>query len=262
MSTALKQALLGAILAIAITTTMDAMGLLSFSALPLCLLLAIFWYVGRFSRREVGFVWGEWRHYALASLHPIAVIGLIVVIAAAAGVIDPSHTDWRKAWLNFLLVSLSTVLVAVVTEEGFFRGWLWASLERAGVGPRAVVLYTSIVFSLWHLSAVVFDTGFNPPPAQIPVFMINAAVMGVIWALLRGISGSVLVSSLAHGIWNGAAYVFFGFGSHSGALGIENTAFYGPEVGLLGLGLNVLFAVALWRWGAQRRSSPVPTPAR
>jgi hypothetical protein len=55
--------------------------------------------------------------------------------------------------------------------------------------------------------------------------------------------------------------VFFGYGSRSGALGIESTTVFGPEVGLLGLGLNALFAVALWRWGARRRSSPVPTPA-
>ena len=257
----LKQALLGVVLAIAITTTMDATGLLSFSALPLCLLLALFWYLGRFSRAQVGFVWGQWRHYALASLHPIAVIGLIVIIAAAAEVIDTSHTHWQKAWLNFLLVSVSTVLVASITEEGFFRGWLWAALERAGLGQRAIVIYTSVAFSLWHLSAVVLDTGYDPPPAQIPIFMINAAVIGVIWGLLRGLSGSVLVTSLAHGIWNGAAYVFFGYGSHSGALGIANTAVYGPEVGLLGLALNVMFAVALWRWGTYRRSSPVPTPA-
>jgi membrane protease YdiL (CAAX protease family) len=261
MSTPLKQALLGAILAIAITTIMDAAGLLSFSALPLCPLLALFWYLGRFSRAQVGFVWGQRRHYALALLHPITVIGLIVVIAAAAGVIDTAHTNWQKTWLNFLLVSVSTVLVAIVTEEGFFRGWLWACLERAGLGQRAVVICTSLVFSLWHLSAVVFDTGYNPPPAQIPVFMINAAVIGVIWGLLRGMSGSVLVTSLVHGIWNGAAYVFFGYGSRSGALGIESTTVFGPEVGLLGLGLNALFAVALWRWGARRRSSPVPTPA-
>lgn len=254
MSKPLVQTFLGVLLAIAITTTMDANGLLSFSALPLCPLLALFWYLGRFSRAQVGFVWGQPKHYALASLHPIAVLGIIVVLAAAAGVIQSAKLG-PKAWANFALLSVTTVLVAIVTEEGFFRGWLWASLTRAGQGPRAVVLYSSLAFALWHLSAVIFDTGYNPPPAQIPVFMINAAVIGVIWALIRGISGSVLVSSLAHGIWNGGAYVFFGYGSHSGALGIENTAFYGPEVGLLGLGLNVVFAAVLWYW-AFSRSSP------
>ena len=49
-------------------------------------------------------------------------------------------------------------------------------------------------------------------------------------------------------MWNGFAYVFFGFGTKVGALGIENTTLYGPEIGWAGLVLNVLFAAALWRW--------------
>jgi hypothetical protein len=78
--------------------------------------------------------------------------------------------------------------------------------------------------------------------------MVNAAVMGAIWGMLRLLSGSVVVSSLCHGVWNGGAYVFFGFGAKAGALGIQENAFYGPEVGVLGLALNLLFAAALWQW--------------
>ena len=33
-----------------------------------------------------------------------------------------------------------------------------------------------------------------------------------------------------------------------GALGIQNTAIFGPEVGVVGLTLNIVFAVLLWRW--------------
>jgi membrane protease YdiL (CAAX protease family) len=78
--------------------------------------------------------------------------------------------------------------------------------------------------------------------------MINAAVMGAVWGLLRCISGSVIVASLSHGLWNGMDYVCFGFGTKIGALGIKNTALYGPEVGVLGLALNIAFLAALWRW--------------
>ncbi len=256
MSTSLERPVLGVLLAIAITTAMDASGLTAFSALPLFPLLVLFWYLGRYSRTQMGFVWGRWQHYALATLHPVIVLGTIVLIAGVGGVIDLSKTEWPTVWRNFALVSVSTFLVASITEEGFFRGWLWGSLERAGQGPGRVLIYSSIAFALWHLSAVLLDTGFKPAPALIPVFMLNAAVMGAIWGLLRGISGSVLVASLAHGLWNGGAYVFFGFGTRTGALGIENTALYGPEAGILGLGLNVLFAAALWRWGA----FPAPAP--
>jgi uncharacterized protein len=243
-----KFALVGVLLAIAVTTAMDASGLLSFSALPLAALLGIFWYLEKLPRRSVGFVWGRWCHYALALAYPLIVVGAIALIATAAGALDVSHTDWRKAGLNLALLTVSTFLVAILTEEGFFRGWLWASLERAGQSPGRVLLWTSLAFSLWHLSAVTLPTGYKPPAAQVPVFMVNAAVIGVIWGLIRHISGSVIVSSLSHGVWNGLVYVLFGFGTKVGALGIVNTALYGPEIGILGLALNVAFAAVLWAW--------------
>ena len=154
-------------------------------------------------------------------------------------------------WRNLLLVGGTTIPVALLTEEGFFRGWLWASLRRANQGTIATLILTSIAFALWHWSSVVLPTGFNPPMSQVPVFMLNAAVLGAIWGMLRLLSGSLIVASVSHGVWNGLAYVLFGFGSHIGALGISNTTIYGPEVGILGLLLNVGVAVALCCWCAR-----------
>jgi CAAX protease family protein len=170
----------------------------------------------------MGVAWGRQRDYGLAILYPALVIGAVGLISAAAGVLDLSRVDWIGAWRKVAIMSAATVLAALITEEGF-------------------------------LSAVTLSTGFDLPAAQIPVFMFNAAVMGLIWGLLRSISGSMLVGSVSHGLWNGAAYVFFGYGATVGALGIHETAIYGPEVGLVGLALNLLFAAALWRW--TKRSS-------
>lgn len=242
---------LAVLAAIAVTTSMDASGLSAFSALPLLPLMCLFWFLEKHSRQEMGFVLGRLRDYCLAVLHPALVLGLVAAISAAAGALDISQIDWGKAWRNVALVSVSTIMVALVTEEGFFRGWLFASLQRAGIKRLAILLWSSVAFSLWHLSAVTLSTGFDLPAAQLPVYMLNAAVMGLIWALLRSISGSLVVSSVSHGLWNGAAYVFFGYGTTVGALGIEETATYGPEVGFLGLALNLLFAAALWRWHAR-----------
>jgi membrane protease YdiL (CAAX protease family) len=245
---AVRRPILGVLVAIAITTTMDATGLSAFSALPLFPLMGILWYLDRLARPSMGFVWGRWSHYGLAGLYPVVVLGVVALVSAAAGAVDLSQTNWEKVRLNLALVAVSTILVAMITEEGFFRGWLWASLERAGQKPGWVLLWSSIAFSLWHLSAVALKTGFDLPAAQIPVFMVNAAVMGAVWGLLRRISGSVVVASLSHGLWNGGAYVFFGFGTRVGALGIKDTATFGPEVGVLGLAANVAFAIALWWW--------------
>ena len=248
-------AIVSVVLAIGITTTMDATGLSVFSALPLFPLMGLFWYLGKLSRREMGFSWGPWSHYAVAAVYPVVVMGTVAVIAWAAGAIDISQTDWHKARLNLVLVTVSTILVAILTEEGFFRGWLWASLRRAGDSPRKTLVFTSLAFSLWHLSAVALDTGFDLPWKQIPVFMVNAAVLGAIWGLMRWRSGSVIVASVNHGVWNGLAYVLFGFGTKVGALGIENTAVFGPEVGLLGLGVNAgFFFLLLWGWKPRERA--------
>jgi uncharacterized protein len=163
----------------------------------------------------------------------------------------PSPSDPpADSWIGTASQVDSALLIVVVTEEGFFRGWLWASLECAGLSCLKVVIASSVAFALWRLSAVTLETGFHLPAAQIPVYMINAAVMGVIWGLLRRLSGSVFVASVSHGLWNGGAYTFIGFGSRVGALGIQDTTMYAP--GLLGLALNVLFAATLW-WCVVRR---------
>ena len=245
---ALRFPLLGVLAAIAVTTAMDASGLSAFSALPLCPLMLLFWYLERLSRQSMGLVWGRGSYYGLAVLYPVLVLGLLTIISAIAGAADFSQTDWKKASLNCALMAVSTVLVTILTEEGFFRGWLWASLERVGESPARILLWSSLAFSLWHLSAVTLETGFNPPLAQVPVFMVNAALLGAAWGLMRSLSGSVIVASVSHGVWNGIAYAFFGFGERAGALGIKETAIYGPEVGVLGLVLNAVFVAVLWRW--------------
>jgi membrane protease YdiL (CAAX protease family) len=252
--------IVGVLAAIGITTAMDAGGMAAFSALPLLPLLLLFWRLERHTRGAVGFTWGRAWHYALAVLHPLAVLGTLAAVAFAAGATDLSNTRWDKAGLNAATVAIATILVAIVTEEGFFRGWLFASLERAGKGRGAVLAWSSVAFALWHLSAVAIAEEFRLPASQIGVFMANATVMGLVWGMLRSWSGSIVVASVAHGLWNGIAYVGFGVGGRTGALGIRDTAFYGPESGLLGLALNGAFAVILWRaW--RRGRSPLPHPA-
>ncbi len=252
MASALRRPILGVVAAIAITTALDASGHSEFSALPLFPLMAFLWALDRFSRSRMGFVAARRHFFALALLYPLAVLGTVALVSKVAGAIDISQTNWQKAGINFLLVTVSTVVVATITEEGFFRGWLWASLTRAGQKPGRVLLWTSLAFSLWHVSAVALETGFDLPVRQIPVFILNAAVMGAIWGLLRWISGSVIVASVSHGVWNGGAYVLFGYSTKVGALGIKQTALYGPEVGVVGLALNIVFAFALWRWWKAR----------
>jgi pimeloyl-ACP methyl ester carboxylesterase len=49
---------------------------------------------------------------------------------------------------------------------------------------------------------------------------------------------------------NAGAHVLFGF-DRSGALGVQNSALWGPEVGVLGLAPNIAFAIVLWQFSTR-----------
>lgn len=237
--------IIGVSLAIASTTVLDAVGF-GINVILLVPLFFLLWYLQRLSRIEIGLVWGRPRDYALAILYPLLVLALVGLIAWVSGAANPRTIDWGSDLLNLLAQIATTAVFAIVTEEGIFRGWLWASLERAGVAQLAVFVWTSVAFAAWHLSTALLPTPFHPALAQVPVYILSAAVIGFVWAQMRQRSGSIVVTSVSHGIWNGVAYALFGFGTTVGVLGVHNTAVFGPEIGLVGLGLNIAFAAVLW----------------
>lgn len=249
-------AILGVAIAIAITTAMDATGYSMFSALPLFPLAGLFWYLQKFSRQEMGLVWGKPYTYGLAIAYPVIVLGSIGVIALIVGAVDTSDADWGKAFLNMSLMSTTGVIMVLITEEGFFRGWLWASLKRAGQSDKQVLIWTSLAFTAWHISAISLDTGFDVPAKEVPTYLINATLIGAVFGMLRMFSGSVIVPSVCHAVWNGIDYPLYGFGEKVGALGIEQTHIYGPEVGIVGVGLNLVCAFALYKLLATTRNEP------
>jgi membrane protease YdiL (CAAX protease family) len=237
----------GVTLAIGITTAMDATGYSPFSALPLLPLFLFFWWWQNFSRAEIGFKWGKGSHHIFALAYPVVVMSTLVLAATLGGQIDTSDTNWNKAMVNLFVGGLVTILVVIVTEEGFFRGWLWAGLSKNGLSERKVLVISTLAFTAWHISAVSLETGFDLPAKQIPQYLLNATLIGLNWGLLRHLSGSIVVASVSHGVWNGIAYALFGFGERVGALGIQDTWLFGPEVGLLGIALNLAVAIVFWR---------------
>lgn len=240
--------ILGVTLAIAITTTMDASGYSAFSALPLMPLFGLLWWWQKFSKAEIGFKRGKRSHYAYAVAYPLVVMSLLALAAALGGAIDISGTDWNKAMINLFAGAIGTILVGLVTEEGFFRGWLWAGLKKNGLSDSITLIVTTLAFTAWHISAVTLETGFDLPAKEVPIYLVNGTLIGLNFGLLRLASGSIIVSSVCHGVWNGLAYALFGFGEKTGALGIQDTWLFGPEVGLLGIVINLAIAIGFWRY--------------
>jgi membrane protease YdiL (CAAX protease family) len=247
----------GIVAALATNTIANAGVLPATGALLLLPLLVIFWYVERFSRSEMGFVLGTLRHYGLGLLHPVLVLGLIALVAWMTGAINIQNPNWSKVAFEFALATLVTILATIVTEDGFFRGWLWASLQRAGLNKQRVVLVTGIAFGVWHLPYTLLAAGYDTFSAEVPLLIINASIIGIAWGLLRLISGSVVVPAVTHGIWNAAVYVLFNYGDEIGALGIQQTSIFGPEAGVLGLVLNLIYTIGLWLWYQRAESMQV-----
>lgn len=255
MNKSLLLAAAGVSVAVAITTTMDATGYSMFSALPLAPLVGIYWALQKFSREQIGLVWGNLRSYAMALAYPLAALGTITAIAYLAGAIDTSSANWKHVLINMSAGSSIGILMVMITEEGFFRGWLWAALKRGGQSDTRVLIWTTVAFVIWHLPAISLDTGFDIPANEIPIFLVNATLLSLAWGLLRMISGSILVPSVCHAVWNAIAYPFFGFGEKVGALGIESTHIFGPEVGVLGIAINTIAVLAFVRIARRQTSN-------
>ena len=239
--------LLAVLIAVAITTTMDFTGYTNFSALPLLGIIIVFWLILKLSKKEFGLAFGQAKFYGLALLYPLLVLGVSAFIAYIYGDFAIGEINKEKDVLNLVSEIVIGPIMLILTEEGFFRGWLWGAFRKNGMTPKKTLLVTSGLFVIWHISAVTSGTDYGLPLSQVPIYLINAAMLGLIWGTLRWASQSVVVPALCHAVWNALAYLLFGFGEKVGLLGISDTFLLGPEVGYLGIVLNGLFFIGLWK---------------
>ena len=251
-----KYPLIACFIAILITAIMDFTGLIAFSAFPLMLISLGFWGLLELSKEELGLKLGAGIHYVFALLYPFLVISAAVLISYMFAGFQLEAINPKKEIYQLLLQLAVGPLIVLLTEEGFFRGVLWGAFRKAGMSSTHTLYITSFLFTLWHVSAVSAESSYGLPLAQIPVYLINATLIGLIWGLLRMQSSSVLVPSISHAVWNTFAYTLFSFGTNTGMLGIENTQLLGPEVGVLGILLNGLFFIWLWRKTKVYRTKP------
>jgi len=202
------------------------------------------------SRRELGLARGR-GHYAAATLTPLLVVGGVVWLATLTGVARVADTGVGTLGLQIATMAVLTGVGSVLTEDGFFRGALWAGLERAGRSPDAILAWTSGAYVVWYLPFLRFEPGLSAGAEAMAVHSLNLLLLGLCWGALRLASGSVLVAAWAHGLWNGLAYTLFGYGTARGALGVTDPLRFDPERGWAGVALNA--ALFLWLWRRWRR---------
>ena len=134
--------------------------------------------------------------YAVISGEPPASAGLQAARDAGANVF--AYGAFITAVINFLIIAFVVfliVIVAPVSEEVFFRGFMFAGLRRSMPLWIAAVI-SAVVWGSLHL------TGGNVGVA------IQLAVFGVILAYLYERSGSLWAPIMAHGLNNAIAFLY------------------------------------------------------
>ncbi len=172
------------------------------------------------ARRFVGLSWEE-LGLARANLGAGFRVGAVAVLIVAAAIIVLIAVPTSRSYLASDRVAADSTtervleplvlipLGTVVFEETIFRGVLLGVLMRSGTRRRAVVV-SSVVFGFWHLPPALTDASGRSAIEAAGVVAGTIAVTtlaGVLFALLRLRSGSLVAPILGHIATNSFAYV-------------------------------------------------------
>ncbi len=161
-----------------------------------------------------GFMW------ALASI-ALVTVGYVVTAAFRRGR-DALHDERVSSLSGPRLMFNALVEVpfgTVLFEEIAFRAVLFAMLARRfGVVPAIII--SAILFGLWHILASigshaqsaalgsVVGTGKRAAILAVVLSVVTTTIAGVVFALLRIVSGSVIAPMGLHWATNGLGYFF------------------------------------------------------
>ena len=106
-----------------------------------------------------------------------------------------------KQGLPAVGVLLYGSVVTPLYEELIFRGYLWNRLSAIGNSPRRLILYTALLFALWHVGYMV-----NALVEGNWVAVISKVLVGLCYGLLLGWvrmkTGNCYATCLLHGLMN------------------------------------------------------------
>ncbi len=91
----------------------------------------------------------------------------------------------RPVWLAFVLL----VILAPLSEELLFRGFIYGGLSRSALGPAGTILVTAAVWTVIHVQYTW-------------LIMSQVFIYGVVFGVARWKSGSLWPPIVAHGIIN------------------------------------------------------------
>jgi len=141
--------------------------------------------------------------------------------------------------LEGLLIILAAVVAAGACEELLMRGLFQGSLEKHLRAWKAILI-SSLVFALIH---------FNPW-GLVQIFVIALALGFVAW-----VADSVIPTILIHAINNLAAVLFLNLSDQAGTFSTPEATRTDPMLFVVGLGLAITCAAAMYKRRTDRISS-------
>jgi membrane protease YdiL (CAAX protease family) len=193
----------------------------------------------------------------------VALVVLIFLVAWLTGIASLGKTPAvERAWsdiFNDFIGYLVLLVATAVTEELIFRGYVRFTLEKV-FSTKLVLLVSALLFALSRL--VMVSCGL--------LGTINAVIAGLILGMLFLLTGSLWVPIAAHFAWIFTESYILSFPSHGivpeGLLRIKYTpgiwldGTYGPQAGLLMMGVFLVVAVCLWLFARKRLESVFKAP--
>ena len=104
--------------------------------------------------------------------------------------------------VGFILLCVFFNIINVIMEEGTFRGLFYTLLKRDRT-MRAAILVQALLFGVWHIvtplhNLIDGDIGGGAFAALSVGYIVLAGIMGIKWALMREMTGSLYAGMADH----------------------------------------------------------------
>lgn len=131
-----------------------------------------------------------------------------IIAAVISGLLirsqQPPLSQHHATLIQLALLPVQQLVYAALSEEPFFRGFLWGALREAGFKPGVSFIVQGALFWLAHL----YYLGTYPLSFWI-IVPLGAVVLGVLVWVSKSISTSMIAHGLMNGVAQGIAYYRF-----------------------------------------------------
>ena len=142
-------------------------GVQKFSALSLLPFAIAMMAVGQVRFKSL-FPKSEFENYIIAIAYPLVVMFLLITLIIVTGNLVTKEEAVSRVVMVVAINSFFGILAALLSEELFFRGVCWQLLEREKYSSLKVNLFTSVLFTVWHLPVGFYEFGAFSK-AQLPI---------------------------------------------------------------------------------------------